>query len=569
MADTIYYVDAAAADDTGNGLGWTTAKKTIGGAWTAAKAVATTSGSSHHTIKVKPGSYDELITIADAGTTASNVWFVGYKADGVTAVTDPKNDADCPSLTSSNANGVLYNNWAATVKSVGFYGFRMAPTHNGSTLTTFTYSGNGTTAGDLSLIVDHCYLTQPATATERGLIYTGAGTGGNGTKTLTFTNNVVECPKRASLDLVNWSAITVTGNTVTGQTGTVGNLVAFSGTTTATAGAITVSNNTYTGCEGIIIALGQAYPTVTISGNTLATTLRAIECHQYATTVVCTNNTVTLTGTNFAGYGLAVGDVNDTNSGSYHPVGKATIAGNKVITTGQHSNHSGHVAFIGHGTRGTVAYNRFVDLSALGFGLVVKGDSLSVCHNECIGFTAFYFVSARHCLVAHNTARCNAASGGQAFAFAVTASSTQRPTGNLVAHNLFEVIQSNTLGAAMSILPGASAANCSIGAGDVDMYATVDFNTYVVGSGNSVPFQMYYYGDATDTATIAALRTRWTTIGQSAYNDLNSTLTNTAPLFIDGTNGDLRLWPGSVGLENQATPAPGVGVWGALPTRRR
>lgn len=56
-----YYVDAARADDTGDGLSWGAAKKTIGAAVTAAQG-----GAGPHTVNVRDGTYAESVTLNHA-----------------------------------------------------------------------------------------------------------------------------------------------------------------------------------------------------------------------------------------------------------------------------------------------------------------------------------------------------------------------------------------------------------------------------------------------------------------------------------------------------------------------
>ncbi len=64
--DIVYYVDAARSDDTGNGLTWATAEKTIVAAIADVAAGAGPAGDWGHIIVVKPGTYTENLIINDA-----------------------------------------------------------------------------------------------------------------------------------------------------------------------------------------------------------------------------------------------------------------------------------------------------------------------------------------------------------------------------------------------------------------------------------------------------------------------------------------------------------------------
>ena len=59
---TIYYTDAARPDDSGDGLSWPTAKKTIGAAVTLAAA----DGAPPHTINIADGTYSEIVFLNHA-----------------------------------------------------------------------------------------------------------------------------------------------------------------------------------------------------------------------------------------------------------------------------------------------------------------------------------------------------------------------------------------------------------------------------------------------------------------------------------------------------------------------
>lgn len=562
MANTIYYVckgnaGAAAPYDT-----WAKAADEIQTAVAAAVAVA---GS--HTINVKPGTgaYSTLIQFTDSQ--ASALAIVGHKSastvDVPVLVTNPFSDPDCPTHAGTATTRAVFGNSAGeTLLSVSITGILFAPTNlDGGSGALFDWAGDGSN-GNLSVIIDKCFVNMPA-STSAVVFKSAKTTAGAATRTFSMTSSVVISPARATLTLAGWSTITITGNTITGQPATAGTMLSASGDTFS---AITVTNNVYTGLQGVVINATTTTPTVTVTGNTFNTALDAISVTGNCSTATVTDNTVNLTGVAFAGYAIQVGATGESPAVYTRHV---ELHRNKVTMTDSNPNASSHLAFVGFSTGGHVTYNRLLDTNAApnGFGLVAKGTGLHIAHNEIVAGTALYMVGAISCVVRSNTARGYAVCLG----VAVTASGTQRPSRLVLVGNLLSAMRIQA--AVLSVRQGASAANSTFGeiAAKVDAAIWCDGNLYCTAGNTTNPFALHSFDDTTNSASLDALQARWATVGQTtlAYNDLTSVLTTATPQFVSAATCDLRLMPGSVGLENHATLSPNYGAWGSLPTRRR
>lgn len=246
---TAYYVDASMADDSGNGLSWATATKTIGAAVTLAGSDASTP----HTINIANGAYSEGISFTSGyhsnlvlqgasrgGTVISSTSAKAlYGASGITGI-------DIKDLTVKvggayiGVHVVTGTDWSfdgCAIESLSNHSDHLFYSQNGTGLSVnacqfrFKHSGSaypvllaGTTAGTFSYCeftaAGHANFSNEITATSSG--------------TINFHHNVILDSYRHGVSVVN-STVNAVNNVIQG--GSIGTnascLARFSGTVNA------------------------------------------------------------------------------------------------------------------------------------------------------------------------------------------------------------------------------------------------------------------------------------------------------------------------------------------------
>jgi hypothetical protein len=254
-------------------------------------------------------------------------------------------------------------------------------------------------------------------------------------------------------------------------------------------------------------------------------------------------------------------------------IDRLNFANCSVTRTGT-ANSGDHLAYVGYGTQaleasgvfpvgGQIHHNTFLDLSAApnGYGLVVKGDNLSVNHNVAVAKFALYAVSCRGCTFHHNSCYSNAASGF-ALGYSKTtgeASGTNDPVNNVFEDNLMD----GGLGAyALDMANNGSGYFIA----DADSRSKFDRNVYKAGT--SGVWRIDRTADAQNGTTLAGLQARWAQYTISTTfpdNDGQSEVAD--PRFLSPSTGDLRIRRTSPGNNN--TYAEWYDYQGAWGVQRR
>lgn len=290
-AVAVDYVDGAAGNDANDGA-------TPGTPWQTIQHALDSVGPGLHRIYVRGGqSYSETqngylhIKSAEAGQTWDRFEIVGCDSNW-RPVNDP---AQGPVLTTADPTYTIRNNWhqGGTFTIRGFWIAPEQPT----TSSVFQWEGSST-VGDLSLTIDHCYISLPDLANTQGVLSSFGYS--DPTRALTVTDSTIFAPGSASLGVNSWDKVFVSGDTITGGgpgdvllrlEGTVHTVIAHDNTVLAggefvrasgvTDNAIwaTISHNTVTLCGPSGIGMGgystgQTGARLVIEGNIITMNAR-------------------------------------------------------------------------------------------------------------------------------------------------------------------------------------------------------------------------------------------------------------------------------------------------------
>lgn len=543
------YVDTAGTDSGAGGVGapWKTLTYALANA---------TSGD---TISVNAGTYTEA-----TASTPDMITLAQATADGKTlTIQTTSGSADVTFSTASTTNCMIRSGVWASTSSFTFTNIKFIPSVSlGAAGSHGVINTTATGSAAVSLIFSGCTFdsaSHDSRLWREGSSHTNC--------IYSFTNctwNASACTVAgvAPVSFANsYDSVTMTGNTVTGNTQ---NVVTVGKSGAAPITTATFTNNTFTSSTlagGAItrelvfetnVANSSKIAKFVFTGNTINTNRVGLDVRGGVTSAYIANNTVNCSGAN-AGIGLRIGadsaDATSTN------IDYAYVSGNTtVFTTGR-----SHGIMVGrYILAGEFCYNT---ASGADYGIVAKGCAKVYIHHNVVTACysgGIYVRGAQDCTFSHNSIY-RPAGGSSSELFAILTDSIDDggvytdPARNKFFDNLFYLDHaSNPSGyGAVMITDARHVGTTSI--------ATNSYHRNIYRLPTSFPFLTTIIDPTTTNYTLAEARTQWATYGtvdKLSFND-DSTAD---PLFVSSTN--LNVLPGSPARGTSGTNYTQAGAYG-------